>query len=268
VRELWARALYRLEDLREPVRLAQAGFWLAVLWLYALVQWSVPAPEGIAASGPGAIAREVCAIGLLLPLVFRLAKRVPLSGPLPLLVHGLASLGFALLVGAAALGGALRADTLAAKLAGPIGVYAFLLVVRWTYGRLCGAEPEQAEQLSLDLVRAPAGGAGHRERFVVRRRGREVIVPAREVNWIQAAGREVVLHLGRESYRLRESMQAVEQSLDPRSFVRVHRSRIVNLDRIREIYPWAYGDFRIVMQDGTVVNFSRVYRSRLEEMTG
>ena len=102
----------------------------------------------------------------------------------------------------------------------------------------------------------------------MRRRGRDIVVPAREVNWIQAAGHEVVLHLGAASYRLRESMQAVEHSLDPGSFVRVHRSRIVNLDRIRGIYPWAYGDFRILMQDGTIVNFSRRYRGRLEELLG
>ena len=74
------------------------------------------------------------------------------------------------------------------------------------------------------------------------------------------------LHLGASSYRVRESMQSVELSLDPSSFVRVHRSRIVNLDRIRAIHPWAYGDSRIVMQDGTIVNFSRHYRARLEEL--
>jgi DNA-binding LytR/AlgR family response regulator len=255
--------LYRLQGWRDPERLAALAFWLALLVLLGVIETSgfrVPA----LAVRSWSIVRELCAAALLLPLVLAGFRRVPPVSGASALAHGAASIAFGLLVYAAAGGvaGPLNVD----RLNGAVALYWILLAARWCHLSLRGPELQRAEQLSLDLVRAPSAASSHRERFVVRRRGREVVVPAGEINWIQAAGHDVVLHLGGASYRLRESMQSVEQSLDPSSFVRVHRSRIVNLDRVRDIRPWAWGDFRIVMQDGSVVNFSRRYRDRLEEL--
>jgi DNA-binding LytR/AlgR family response regulator len=205
---------------------------------------------------------------LLLASAYWLSARVPLQTPLAWILHACASVALAVLCGAALQRSVGASAAMISRIAAAAGLYWLFIGVRWAHASLSGPETVPAEQLALDLVRAPTGAEQHRERFVVQRRGREIVVPAHDVNWIQAAGHDVVLHLGPESYRVRESMQAIEQSLDPRSFVRVHRSRIVNLDRIRAIYPWAYGDFRILMQDGSVVNFSRRYRSRLDELVG
>ena len=263
MRELWARILYRLEDWREPERVAAVAFWIALLVLLSAIERSasrLPAMD----SGAWSILREVCVSGLLVPAVLVLFRRIPPNTGATAPLHGIASIGFGLLVYSAGFG-ALAVPLNIERLLAAIGLYWLLVAARWAHVTLRGPAPETAEQLSLDLVRAP-GVASHREGFVVRRRGREVVVPTRDINWIQAAGHDVVLHLGAASYRLRESMQSVEQSLDPSSFVRVHRSRIVNLDRIRAIHPWAWGDFRIVMQDGSIVNFSRRYRARLEDL--
>jgi hypothetical protein len=268
VRELWARAIYGLDSWRDPARLARVAFWLAVIFLYALFAWSDQREQASGlASGLSALQAGASA-ALLLASAYWLAARVPLHTPPAWLLHACASLTLAVVCAAALQRGAAASAAMTSRIAGAAGLYWLFIGVRWAHAALAGPEPAPAEQLTLDLVRAPTGAEQHRERFVVQRRGREVVVPARDVNWIQAAGHDVVLHLGPESYRVRESMQDVEHSLDPRSFVRVHRSRIVNLDRIRAIYPWAYGDFRILMQDGSVVNFSRRYRSRLEELIG
>jgi hypothetical protein len=256
--------LYRLQSWRDPERLAALAFWIALLALLGVIEASSFRVPALAVRS-WSIVREVCAAGLLLPLVLAGFRRVPPVSGATAIAHGAASIVFGLLVYAAAAGGIagpLNFD----RLNGVVALYWILLAARGCHLSLRGPEPQRAEQLSLDLVRAPSEASSHRERFVVQRRGREVVVPAGEINWIQAAGHDVVLHLGGASYRLRESMQSVEQSLDPSSFVRVHRSRIVNLDRVRDIRPWAWGDFRIVMQDGSVVNFSRRYRDRLEEL--
>jgi hypothetical protein len=255
-----------MEAWREPVRVAEIAFWVAVLVLYALVASSL-GPHGVI--GPpdlSVAARSLVFAGILLAVVFLIPSRMAFGGLPAWASHTVASLGLGTLFVMATRPDA-SVRSLAGELVGYAGIYWLFLGVRWAYASL-RPQREATGQLALDLVRAHDATESHRERFVVRRRGREVVVFASDVNWIQAAGREVVLHLGERSYRLRESMQSVEQSLDPRSFVRVHRSRIVNLDRIREIYPWAYGDFRIVMRDGAIVNFSRRYRSRLEGLIG
>jgi hypothetical protein len=260
-----------MESWREPAHLAEAGFWLIVLGLYALLASSLRARGAIATVAlpdSSIAAREILSATLLLACAFLLPRLVPVQRVTGWALHAAASLGLGFVFAMIARSGAGSARALVTEIVGYAGIYWLFLGVRWAYGVLRGPEAQETGQLALDLVRAPMDKETHRERFVVRRRGREIVVPASEVNWIQAAGREVVLHLGAESFRLRESMQSVEQSLDPSSFVRVHRSRIVNLDRIREIYPWAYGDFRIVMRDGAIVNFSRHYRSRLEELMG
>jgi LytTr DNA-binding domain len=269
VRELWARALDLFESWREPMHLAETGFWVGVLGLYALIAASLRGRGVIGLPNPDIALRELACATLLLGGAFLLARRIMLHGAsVAWSVQVGASIGLSLLVAFVFQREHVTGLDLATRVVGYVGLYWLFLGVRWAYHSLRGPQPRTSEQLALDLVRAPSGADTHRARFVVQRRGREVVVPTSDVNWIQAAGREVVLHLGSQSYRLRESMQSVEQSLDPRAFVRVHRSRIVNLDRIREIYPWAYGDFRIVMRDGAVVNFSRHYRSRLEELMG
>lgn len=104
------------------------------------------------------------------------------------------------------------------------------------------------------------------ERLVVKKLNREFILNAADIDRIDANGNYVTIHAQGSEWPLRESMATLERRLDPARFARVHRGHIVNLDRIREIQPWDSGDYRIKLADGSFVNFSRRYRSRLPQL--
>ncbi|UGB38368.1 LytTR family DNA-binding domain-containing protein [Frateuria soli] len=106
------------------------------------------------------------------------------------------------------------------------------------------------------------------ERFLVRKLGKEFLVNAREVEWLQAAGNYVNLHVRGRDYPLRTTMAAIEERLDPARFVRVHRSYFVNLDYLAEIEPLDTGDARLKLRDGATVPCSRRYRTQLRERFG
>lgn len=105
-----------------------------------------------------------------------------------------------------------------------------------------------------------------RERLVVRKLNREFILEMGEIDRIEADGNYVVIYSGGQNYRLRESLEGLARRLDEQRFARVHRAHVVNIDRIREIQPWDHGDYRILLKDGSFVNFSRRYRSRLNHL--
>lgn len=115
---------------------------------------------------------------------------------------------------------------------------------------------------------APPPAAGHLTRLVVKSGGRIVFLDARDVDWIEAADYYVRLHSGGKTHLLRESMAALEAKLDPERFVRIHRSAIVNLDRVRELQPWFRGQHAVILKDGTRLTLSRGRRARLEELLG
>ena len=104
------------------------------------------------------------------------------------------------------------------------------------------------------------------ERFVVRERERIRFVMVDDIEWVEAAGNYVTLHLDDASHMLRGTMKAIESTLDPRRFLRVHRSSIVNLDRIDEIQPWFNGDFVIRTRSGHKVTTGETYRSRVQDL--
>lgn len=102
------------------------------------------------------------------------------------------------------------------------------------------------------------------ERFLVRKLGKEFLIAANDVEYLQASGNYVNLHLHSRDYPLRSTMAGIEPRMDPSKFVRVHRSYMVNLDFIKEIEPLDTGDARILMKDGTQVPCSRKYRAVLK----
>lgn len=106
------------------------------------------------------------------------------------------------------------------------------------------------------------------DRMMIKSGGRVYFVKASEIDFIEAAGNYVRLHVGTESHLLRETMNAVEAKLDADQFLRIHRSTIVNLDRIREMQPWFSGEYVVIMKDGRQLKLSRGYRDRLEERLG
>jgi two-component system LytT family response regulator len=102
------------------------------------------------------------------------------------------------------------------------------------------------------------------DRIAVRNNGRVVFLKLADIDWIEAADNYVCLHAGRDTHLVRETMNELEARLDPAQFLRVHRSSIVNLDRIRELQPWFRGEYRIVLRDGTQLTLTRNHREKLE----
>jgi two-component system LytT family response regulator len=119
----------------------------------------------------------------------------------------------------------------------------------------------------LEEINARERGRG-RDRLVVRTPERAFFLRADSVDWIEAAGKVVHLHVGRTVHALRESMAELEQELDPTRFVRVSRSVIVNLDRIQEIQPWFQGDYVLILADGTRLTSTRGYRDNMRKLLG
>jgi len=108
----------------------------------------------------------------------------------------------------------------------------------------------------------------HLERLVVKLNGHVFFVKAEEIDWLEAEGNYVRLHAGKESYLLRDTISALEAQLDPKTFLRVHRSAIVNIDRIQELQPWFHGEYRIILREGVQLTLSRSYREKLHELLG
>src|SRR5262245_50384820 len=106
------------------------------------------------------------------------------------------------------------------------------------------------------------------ERLVVKSAGRVFFLRVEEIDWIEAAGNYIRLHVGRETHLLRDTMSSLETRLDPRRFLRIHRSTMVNIERIQELQPLFHGDYVVILRNGTQLNLSRGYRQRLQEVFG
>jgi two-component system LytT family response regulator len=141
-------------------------------------------------------------------------------------------------------------------------------------------KPFDEERLSASLDRAAVMIRGARadpglrpfleqmappERFVVRTPGRIVFLPLGEVDWIEAAGNYVYVHAGRERHLIRGTLKAIESRFASR-FARIHRSAIVNLERVRELAPRAHGDCEVVLRGGARLTVSRTFASRLRAL--
>ena len=105
-------------------------------------------------------------------------------------------------------------------------------------------------------------------RVVIKSAGRIFFLPVEEIDWVEAADNYVRIHAGIEAHLVRETLQSLEGRLDPAKFLRIHRSTIVNLDRIRELHPLFHGDYAVRLRDGTELTLSRNYREKLGEPLG
>ena len=105
-------------------------------------------------------------------------------------------------------------------------------------------------------------GTKYLRRLTIKLTGHTILLPADEIDWIESYGNYLKVHAGRESHLIRGTMQSLEAKLDPETFVRVHRSAIVNIEKIKEIYPRSNGDQDLVLQDGQQLMLSRKYRDR------
>ncbi len=121
---------------------------------------------------------------------------------------------------------------------------------------------ERLNSLIADL----RGGKKYLERMVVKAVGRVFFLKIDEIDWIEAAGNYVKLHVGRDGHMVRETMNGIEAKLDPSKFLRIHRSTVVNIDRIKELHPMFSGDYAVILRNGTELALSRNYRERFTEL--
>ena len=113
-----------------------------------------------------------------------------------------------------------------------------------------------------------AGGRKPAERLTVKAAGRIYFLKTADIDWVEAAGNYLRVHAGGKTHSLRETMNNLEARLDPERFWRIHRSTIVNVDRIRELQPLFHGDYVVVLRDGTELMLSRTYRRNLPGLSG
>ncbi|MBI2685225.1 MAG: response regulator transcription factor [Acidobacteria bacterium] len=105
-------------------------------------------------------------------------------------------------------------------------------------------------------------------RFAIKTPGRLFFVRQEDIDWMEAADNYVNLHVGAETHLIRETMNALEQRLDSHRFLRIHRSTIINADRIKELRPWFHGEYVVLLKDGTELTLSRTYREKILSVLG
>ena len=105
-------------------------------------------------------------------------------------------------------------------------------------------------------------------RLPVTQNGRIRLLPVSEIDRIEAVGNYARLHTRKGTFEIRETLQSLEQKLDPEKFVRIHRSTIINIDLVQEVQPWFRGSHLVIMKDGTELRLSRYQHEAIEKLTG
>lgn len=127
---------------------------------------------------------------------------------------------------------------------------------------------EEVNERLLSLLQRVKSETKTPDRLIIKSGGRVFFLKTGEIDWIEAAGNYVRLHINNESHLLRETMSGIQKKLDGNFFIRIHRSTFVNLERIKELQPWFHGEYVVVLKDGTQLTMSRSYRSNLPELLG
>ena len=107
-----------------------------------------------------------------------------------------------------------------------------------------------------------------RDRILLKSSGEIIFLKTSEIDWIEAEGDYVKFHVAGRTHLMRGTMAALEERLDPARFIRIHRSTIVNADRLRKLSPSFEGEYAVVLQDGTKLRLSRGYQDRIKALLG
>jgi two-component system, LytTR family, response regulator len=132
--------------------------------------------------------------------------------------------------------------------------------------KICKATGGQMNAELLSLLKDVQTGRKPAERLVIKSGGRVLFLKATEIDYVEAAGNYLNLYVGKETHLIRETMQSLEARLDPDRFLRIHRSTIVNLERIKELQPWFGGEYVVILRDGRKLTLSRTYRARVQQL--
>jgi two-component system, LytTR family, response regulator len=104
------------------------------------------------------------------------------------------------------------------------------------------------------------------DRLLVQEDSRGIFVPVKEISWVEADRNYVLLHCGKKTHTLRSTLDALQNLLDPKVFVRINRGTLVRLDAIRELLPWFHGEYKVMLHDNTELRWSRRYVTQRPEL--
>ena len=124
-----------------------------------------------------------------------------------------------------------------------------------------GCSVGEAYRISNDIQKERA----FPEWLLIKKDDRSVFLRVADIDWIESSRNNVRLHVGKEVYVFHETTSGIEAKLDPKKFFRIHRSTIVNIEKIKEMHPWFNGDYAVTLKDGTKLTLSSTYRERLKE---
>ena len=128
--------------------------------------------------------------------------------------------------------------------------------------------PDELEQRLASLLMDLKEGARGPERLAVKSQGRVLLLKLDEIDWIEAADNYVNLHVRNESHSIRETMTSFAARLDSKKFIRISRSALVNVERIKELQPLFHGDYVVILHDGTRLTLSRTHREKVQQLLG
>jgi len=123
--------------------------------------------------------------------------------------------------------------------------------------------PAEIRENLRELLKEVKNEPSYLKRIPVKSASGTTLVPTGEIDWISAAGHYLELHIGNETHLIREKLSVIERKLDPRIFMRIHRSTIVNLDRIKSLHPMFNGDQLVILKNGHELNLRRNYYDKL-----
>ncbi len=129
-------------------------------------------------------------------------------------------------------------------------------------------DPEAVKSRMLTLLNDMKSDKQYTDRLLVKTGGRVLFLRVEEIDWVEAQGNYLRLHRGMDAYLIRQTMSEMEAALDPRKFLRIHRSTIVNIERIKELRPMFHGDYGVVLYNGAKLTLSRNYRHKVPAYLG
>ncbi len=125
---------------------------------------------------------------------------------------------------------------------------------------------QEVQARLLGLLESFDGKRTFVDQVALRHDGRIVLLRTAEIDWVEASGNYVRIHARGTTHTMRSTLAAFQERLDPDRFLRIHRSIVVNLDRVREITPWFHGDYAVILRDGERLSLSRTYRPQVERL--
>lgn len=149
----------------------------------------------------------------------------------------------------------------------PFGKQRFDLAVKRAKERIAGKLNLTDLRSVLASLEQDQGRQVYVDRLTVSENGRILLINVIDIDWIAAAGNYAELHTGSRKYEVRQTLTSLEQKLNPREFLRIHRSTIVNVRRIKEIQPWFHGHHLVILQGGQELRMSR-YQREVAKMLG